>query len=387
MTLDNWLDGRLVQRHREQRYRYRGVFTPGSGQLDFAGNDYLGFSHHPQVIRAAADAAQRYGTGAMASPLVTGHGIIQQRLEERLAAWLKRERAVLFPSGFQANLAVLDALSERGDYCLHDRLNHASLLDGNRLSGARLLRYRHRDMDDLRKRLDSVPAGQRRLVISDGVFSMEGDAAPLDALVAISRAYQAPLIVDDAHGVGVCGREGAGLCADHDSQDIEVVMGTFSKALGSQGAFVAGSHTLIEGLLQFARPYIYSTGLSPVLAAAADQAVALCISDPSHRQRLHHNIAYWQQQAALAGLAPLPSESPIQGIVLSSEALTLQVAEQLAQAGIRVGAMRPPTVPAGSCRLRITLSAQHTTTDIDTLVTTIRRCISTPLSAATESSA
>lgn len=366
-ALEHWLSQKLEERKEQQRYRQR--WQHQSGVVDFAGNDYLGFSQHPAVIKAATQAAERFGSSAAASPLVGGYCAIHQRLEERLAAWLGRERALLFPSGFQANLAVLDALSGRGDYCLHDRLNHASLLDGTRLSGARLERYAHLDSSDLEHRLTRLEGKQgQRFIVSDGIFSMEGDIAPLNALGTLAGRHDATLMIDDAHGVGVMGNSGAGVCEGSCPQQVAVVIGTFSKALGSQGAFVAGSQQLIEGLIQLARPYIYSTGLAPMAAAAADQAVQLAMEAPEHRDRLHHHIALFQQLARAAGLEPLPSVTPIQSLVVGDETRTMALAQRLLDDGLRVGAIRPPTVPNGSSRLRITLSARQRPDDIRRLV-------------------
>ncbi|MGJ8513512.1 8-amino-7-oxononanoate synthase [Carnimonas bestiolae] len=371
-ALEHWLTPKLTERKLQQRYRQRWQHQPGV--VDFAGNDYLGFSQHPAVTRAASQALEQFGSSAAASPLVGGYCAIHQRLEERVAAWLGRERALLFPSGFQANLAVLDALCTRSDYCLHDRLNHASLLDGTRLSGARLRRYAHLDSEDLEQHLQRLDAERgRRFIVSDGIFSMDGDIAPLGQLSALAAQYDATLIVDDAHGVGVMGSSGAGVCEGTSRQQAEVVIGTFSKALGSQGAFVAGSETLIEGLIQLARPYIYSTGLAPMAAAAADQAVQLAIKAPEHRERLHHHIALFQRLARAAGLTLLPSVTPIQGLVMGNEPSTMALGQQLLEDGLRVGAIRPPTVPTGSSRLRITLSARHRPADIQRLVERLAR--------------
>ncbi len=369
-SLDAHLSTRLQQRHASGRHRCRTVRELPERTLDFAGNDYLGLALDPRLHQALAEGARRYGAGATASPLIGGQLKIHERLEAALAELLDRPRALLFPSGFQANLGVIGALAGRGDHTFHDRLNHASLLDGSRLSGARLERFLHADAGDLDARLSRTKGTGARLVVSDAVFSMDGDIAPLAELARVSRAHGAWLVIDDAHGVGVLGPRGGGAAsaAGLSLEQVPVLVGTLSKAFGVQGAFVAGSESLIDALIQFARPYVYSTGLAPALANGALEAARIITTEPEHRQRLGANIAHLRKMAQAAGLTLAPSTTPIQPLPIGDERATMALAQALAQDGTRVGAIRPPTVPLGGSRLRITLSARHRADQIEQLV-------------------
>ncbi|WP_442321697.1 8-amino-7-oxononanoate synthase [Cernens ardua] len=385
--LDQWLSAQLDTRKAQHRYRTRWLnsfpspaepaWHEGSA-VDFSGNDYLGLSKAPQVCEALSEGAKRYGASATASPLVGGYFDVHQRLEALLAEWTQRPAALLFPTGFQANLGVLDALTHRASHCFHDRLNHASLLDGTRLSGAKSERYHHLDMIHLDKRMTAVSARQsvlQKVVISDAVFSMEGDIAPLPELAAVARQHAAWLVIDDAHGVGVLGKDGGGACveASLSHEDVPIMIGTLSKALGGQGAFVAGSQALIDTLVQLARPYVFSTGLAPAQACAAEAAVHLCRDEPERRHQLHDVIHYFRAAAEAESLPLLPSRTPIQAIVTGDETRTLAIAESLKAQQLYVGAIRPPTVPIGKSRLRITLNATHTRQQIDRLVDSLAK--------------
>lgn len=368
---------RLAQQQAAQLYRRTvclespqgaQIRIQGREYLSFASNDYLGLANHPEVVTALQEGAARWGVGGGAAHLVTGHLLPHQQLEEALAHWTGRERALLFSSGYQANLAVISALLGTGDTLLHDRLNHASLLDAGRLSGARFSRYLHNDMDSLSTRLNRTRSNT--LIATDGVFSMDGDLAPLPEICSLAQQHDAWVMVDDAHGIGVLGETGAGT-VEHfglTSQQVPVLMGTLGKALGTSGAFIAGSHELIESLIQFARPYIYSTSSSPALAYATLTSLRIAQEDTERRQHLQQLIALFRQGAQALGLQLMPSTTAIQPLLIGDSAQAMQLARQLQEHGLWITAIRPPTVPNGSARLRITLSAAHSTAQIEGLL-------------------
>jgi 8-amino-7-oxononanoate synthase len=338
--------------------------------LCFCSNDYLGLASHPDLVVALQRAAAEYGVGSGASHLVVGHSAVHHQLEEALAEFTGRERALLFSSGYMANLGVLATLIGKSDFVFEDRLNHASLLDGGLLSGARFQRFPHNDVDKLASQLHSRPADSARLVAVDGVFSMDGDCAPLPALAELCSAVQACLMVDDAHGVGVLGPTGAGSveAAGLSQRDVPVLMGTLGKALGTAGAFVAGESDLIEGLIQFARTYIYTTAIPPAVAAATLAALQLVQAESWRREHLSALVSRFRRGAEQLGLSLLPSHSAIQPLLVGEPQRALVISEKLRAAGFLVGAIRPPTVTAGTARLRITLSAAHTEAQVDSLL-------------------
>ena len=335
----------------------------------FCSNDYLGLARHPALVQALRRAAAAHGVGSTAAHLVCGHHREHAMLEDALAAWTGRERALLFSTGVMANAGVLQALLKRGDLCVQDRYNHASLLGGARLSGACLKRYPHGDSDGAARQLDTMP-GAAALLATDGVFSMHGDLAPLSSLAAACDKRNAVLMVDDAHGLGVNGPRGAGsvLAAGLDQTRVPILMGTLGKALGCFGAFVAGSSALIEGLTQFAHSYIYTTAPPPALAAAARVAVTVARAADDRRQKLAQNIARFRSGARQLNLALGSGEGPIQPLSAGDSAQALDAARHLEAAGFLVTAIRPPTVPTGQARLRIALSAAHSDEDIDCLL-------------------
>jgi len=378
------LAAELERRRAEGLYRRRlvidsaqGVETriDGRSLLSFCSNDYLGLANHPDIRQACIDAVAAYGVGSGAAHLINGHSRAHERCERRLAEFTGRERALLFASGYAANLAVAAALLRRNDRVYQDRLDHASLIDGARLSHAKLIRYRHRDHAQLEALLQDGPPGCRRLVMTDGVFSMDGDCADVAALSRIAAARDAWLMVDDAHGFGVLGARGAGLLEQQQlgQQQVPVLMATLGKALGTAGAFVAGSETLIETLIQQARPYIYSTAAPPALAAATVAAVDIVEQQAWRREKLHESIAYFRERAHSLGLELMASKTAIQPLVVGDNHRAVQMSEALFAAGIHVTAIRPPTVPAGSARLRITLSALHQPEHIDWLLESLAR--------------
>ncbi len=340
----------------------------GRELIDFSSNDYLGLARHPALARAMGACAARAGAGSGASHLITGHGAEHARLEEELAAFTGRERALLFSSGYMANLAVMSALAGRSERVLLDRLSHASLIDGARLSGAKLMRYAHADATAAADLLEAAP-GRTAVLATDGVFSMDGDLAPLPQLARCARAHDAWLVVDDAHGLGVIGAHGGG-ALEHfalDSEAVPVLIGTLGKAFGSFGAFVAGRSALIELLVQKARTYRYTTALPEPVAAATRAALALVRQESGRRERLMSLVVRFREAAYAAGVPLTASTTPIQPVLLGSAAAALEAQRALTDAGYWVVAIRPPTVPAGSARLRVTLSAAHSEADIDGL--------------------
>lgn len=341
----------------------------GRSLLDFAGNDYLGLATHPSVTAAFKRAADEHGVGATAAHLVCGHRRPHAALEEQLADWTGRERALLFSTGYMANLGAISALLGPDDLCVQDKLNHACLLDGARLAGCTLRRYPHADAAAAARQLCALP-GAAAMLVTDGVFSMDGDVAPLTDLARTARAHGATLMVDDAHGLGVLGPDGAGSVAEAGlaPHDVPVLMATLGKALGTAGAFVAGSGDFIDALLQFARTYVYTTAMPPAVAAATSAAVDIVRREQWRRDRLGALIARFRAGAAQLGLPLAESRTPIQPIVVGSAERASALAAALADDGLLVVAIRPPTVPAGRSRLRITLNAQHSEADIDGLL-------------------
>lgn len=341
----------------------------------FCSNDYLGLSQHFEVVTALQDGAARDGAGASASHLICGHFAAHDALEREVANWLGYPRGLLFSSGYMANLAIQQALLlEPEDVCVQDRLNHASLIDASRLAGCRLRRYPHLDPEGAMRQLKHAPEGAA-LLVTDGVFSMDGDVAPLRALTLVARMQQALMVVDDAHGVGVIGPQGRGCVADAGLGVAEVPLqvATLGKALGTCGAVVVGDEALIQHLAETARPYLYTTALPPGQAAAALVAVRLARRDEWRREKLQELVALFRRDARKYGLELMPSESPIQPLLCGDQAMVMTMASELERAGYLVTAIRPPTVPDGKARLRITLSALHTAQQVEALATTIAR--------------
>ncbi|HEY1589280.1 MAG TPA: 8-amino-7-oxononanoate synthase [Rhodanobacter sp.] len=337
--------------------------------LSFCSNDYLGLAQHPQLIAAFKRVADDEGVGSTSAHLICGHRAEHAALEEALAAWTGRERALLFSTGYMANLGVLQTLLTRGDICVQDKLNHACLLDGAQLSGAELKRYPHADVAAAARQL-ALRSEAAALLATDGVFSMDGDIAPLRELAVLCAREQTTLMVDDAHGLGVLGEDGSGSvrAAGLGQREVPVLMATLGKALGCAGAFVAGSAALIDGLMQFARPYIYTTAMPPALAAAALTAVQLAQTESWRRQKLTALIDRFRHGAAELGLPLSASTSAIQPLLLGSADAALTAALALERQGLLISAIRPPTVPQGHARLRITLSAAHEEDHVDQLL-------------------
>lgn len=379
--LDAYLRPRLQEQQRASLWRQpeelleydgRQARTPdGRWVRVMCGNDYLGLAADKRPAQALSESAARGGVGAGAAHLVTGHRREHAELEEELARFTGREAALLFSTGYMANLGVCCALLRRSARVAEDRLNHASLIDALRLAGAKSLRYRHADVDHLRRRCAAVESLD--MLLTDGVFSMDGDVAPLADLAGIAEHAGAVLVVDDAHGLGVIGDAGRGSIAASGCEDrrVPVLVGTLGKALGTFGAFVAGSKSLIENLMQSARSYIYTTAPPPALAAAAHKAVQLAQQESWRRERVLAMALRFRRGVEQLGL-PLAEEqqviTPIQPIIVGSTHNVLEWSRELDRSGFRVAAIRPPTVPEGSARLRVSLTALHEAEDIDQLL-------------------
>lgn len=377
----------LAQRHAQHLYRHtRTADSPQQPHMHldskpllvFCSNDYLGLANHPKVIQALQQAANTYGVGSGAAHLVSGHSRPHQQLEEALAAFNGRDRALLFSTGYMANLGVANAvLNSRHDTVYADRLNHASLVDAALLSGAKHWRYPHNDTAALAQRLAAETATDNtRLIMSDGVFSMDGDVAPVRELAQLAQQHQAWLLVDDAHGMGVLGTSGAGLLEAEGltQDDVPILVGTLGKAFGTAGAFVAGSSDLIEYLKQTARTWIYTTAQPPAIAAATLASLQLVQQEHWRREHLQALIQQFRHGAQQLGLPLMASHTAIQPLLVGSSERALLLSRKLEAQGIWVTAIRPPTVPAGTARLRITLSAAHRSTDVERLLDALAKC-------------
>jgi 8-amino-7-oxononanoate synthase len=342
------------------------VVHNGVSVIMLSSNDYLGLAAHPLVKRAAIAAAERYGIGAGASRLIAGNLEPIYKLELNLAGLKKTEAALVFGSGYMANLGVIGALAGPGDVVFSDELNHASLIDGCRLSKASVQVYRHCDPDHLRALLERAGRARRRLIVTDSIFSMDGDRAPLRAIVELARRFDAAVMIDEAHAVGMVGPNGAGLAAELGvEKEIDVHVGTLSKALGAYGAYVAGSSALIDFLINRARSFIYTTGLPPAIAAAADTAIEIMKAEPQRIRRLWQNAVYLRERLAQAGFEFGSTRSPILPLIIGDAQTASAMATRLFELGVYVVAIRPPTVPAGTARLRITPTAAHSIADLD----------------------
>lgn len=346
----------------------RLVDVDGTTYLNFCSNDYLGLANHPDLSAAAIEATKNRGTGSGASHLVCGHMDQHHRLENEAAEFVGAEKAIVFSTGYMANLAIPQTFLGKDDLLLEDRLNHASLIDAGRYCDASMKRYPHLDVDTLEEKLAKSRA-PRKMVFTDGVFSMDGDTAAVSRLQSICQQHDAMLVVDDAHGFGVLGANGTGvleLAGVRPSGNV-LMVGTFGKSVGSFGAFVAGDAVYIESLVQFARTYIYTTALPPSVIAATRAAIKIIQTQPQRRKKLAENVQLFRSQVESTGLNLLKSDTPIQPIVLGDSDCALAASGLLKGNGICVSAIRPPTVPVGSARLRITLTAEHTDEDIGKL--------------------
>ncbi|MGH8515909.1 MAG: 8-amino-7-oxononanoate synthase [Panacagrimonas sp.] len=388
-ALDRRLEAELSRLRAADLYRVRRVVEGAHGVrlrvdgrdcLNFCSNDYLGLASDPRVAQAAQRALSDSGTGSGASALISGYNREHRRLEEALAEFTGYPRVLLFTSGWAANCGVLRATLKRDDLLIADDLNHASLIDGGRMSGARYLRARHADVGDYATRLNEARGAGQALVVTDSVFSMDGDLAPLAKLQALCREHGAALMTDDAHGFGVLGEQGRGANELLGTRP-DIYVATMGKALGAAGAFVAGSETLIEYLVQRARSFVFSTAPPPAIAAAALEALRIVRAEPERRARLRANIKRFASGAAQLGIRVGPPDatavSPevaIQPIVIGDAARTMAASKALLERGLWVAGIRPPTVPAGTSRLRITLCATHEPAHVDALLDALHAC-------------
>lgn len=385
-NLNAKLNKALKERKKQHHYRNRRITSSpqqvelvidNKNVISFCSNDYLGLANHPQLKQITIDSIKRFGVGAGSAHLISGHTVVHHRLEEELAEFTGYPRAILFSTGYMANMGLCQALVEKGDHIFEDRLNHASLIDGGLLSGARLHRYLHNDSDNLKKKFQKITSPTEKLVLTDGVFSMDGDIADLPQLSALCQKNNSWLMVDDAHGFGTLGETGKGSLQHFSlgSDDIPIYMATFGKAIGTAGAFIAGSEELIETIIQKARTYIYTTAMPAAIAEATRYSLHLIQNEPQHLNNLNSNIAYFRRCCLDASLPVESSETAIQPIIIGDEHTALKISQQLFEQGFLVTAIRPPTVPKGTARLRITLSAKHTRSHIDQLIESLSRLL------------
>jgi len=367
-----------LQKIKQQNlYRSRRIISTPQGVeikidnkqlINFSSNDYLGLANHPDVIQSFKQATDKFGVGSGSAHLICGHSKSHHALEDELAEFTGRDRALLFSTGYMANIGVISALLGRGDQVFQDRLNHASLLDGGLLSGARFKRYLHTDVDDLNNKIKTIDG--RTLIVTDGVFSMDGDLAPLAELSALAVKKNAWLMVDDAHGLGVLGETGAGILQQQGvtQSDVAILMGTLGKGFGTFGAFVAGSDVLIETLIQKARSYVFTTAMPAAVAEATRTSLKLLIKDSWRRDKLSSLVQRFQLGANQLGLSIMPSDTAIQPLLMGDSQRAITISEILLNQGFLVSAIRPPTVPKGEARLRVTFSANHQEQHVDQLL-------------------
>jgi len=381
------IEEHLQQRETQGLYRRRRIIASAQGRelkvdgqilLNFCSNDYLGLASDDRIRKALQNGAEQWGVGSGASHLICGHTTAHHELEEALAEFTGRPRSLLFSSGYAANMGAINGLIGKGDHVFEDRLNHASLLDGGLISGARFKRYRHRDTTDLGTKLnDCADSTGRKLVVSDGTFSMDGTACDLPALVSAAKPHAAWLLIDEAHSLGVTGKQGRGLVdpEKYGTDDVQIVAGTLGKAFGTQGGFIAGSDALIETLIQQARTYIYSTALPAAVAVATLASLRIAMDEEWRRERLRELIKKFRAGAAQIGLELTDSQTPIQPVLLGDEKSALAMSAALEARGLLISAIRPPTVPNGTSRLRITFTATHSDDDLDRLLAALEQAV------------
>ncbi len=374
----------LEKRKQQHRYRTRRI-TKGPQQVEmtvddkniisFCSNDYLGLANHPQLKQATITAIKKFGVGSGAAHLISGHSSAHHQLEEELADFTGYPRAILFSTGYMANIGLCQALLDKNDSVFEDRLNHASLIDGGLISGAHFFRYLHNDVSSLEKKIMSASkvANQnfsKKLVLTDAVFSMDGDIADIPALSTLCQKTNSWLMIDDAHGFGTLGKTGKGSLQHFslNQHDIPVYMATLGKAIGTAGAFIAGSEELIETIIQQARSYIYTTAMPAAIAEASRCSLKIIQTEPEHLANLNNNILYFRHCCQQANITLENSQTAIQPLLIGGDEKALKISQQLFEKGFLLTAIRPPTVPAGTSRLRITLSAKHTKQHINQLI-------------------
>jgi glycine C-acetyltransferase/8-amino-7-oxononanoate synthase len=345
----------------------------GKTYLSFCSNNYLGLANHPVVIKAVKDAVEKYGWGAGASRLVSGNMTLHEKLENEISKFKGKEASIVFPTGYMANIGTISSLVSKGDLVICDKLNHASIIDGCRLSGADFRVYPHCDMEKLENVLMKFTKYSRKLIVTDTVFSMDGDLAPLPDIVRIARKYNAMVMADEAHGTGVFGKRGGGVVEHFDlNKKVSIVMGTLSKAVGSLGGYVSGDADLINYLRNKARTFMYTTALPPAVCAASIAGIRMIRENPSLRTSLWNNVRYLREKLELLNFNVISSESPIIPILIGDAKKAVDVSAFLYKKGILIPAIRPPTVPAKSSRLRITVMSTHTKKDLKKLLDVLR---------------
>lgn len=375
------LKDQLAQRKAEHLYRSRKTLASpqsvepiidGKKVLSFCSNDYLGLANHPEVIQSFKNAVDQYGVGSGSAHLVSGHSLEHHLLEEELAEFMGTARTLLFSTGYMANLGVVSALADRESEIYEDKLNHASLLDAALLSRAKRIRYPHLNVENLQHRLNESNKANK-FIISDGVFSMDGDIAPLTELINLATENKAMLMIDDAHGIGVLGEKGLGIIEHFNQQveDVPVLIGTLGKAFGTAGAFVAGSDDLVETLIQKSRSYIFTTAMPAAVAAATRTSLKILEKESWRREKLQSLIHQFRQGAAELGFELIESNTAIQPVIIGSSEKTLRLSEKLLEKNILISAIRPPTVAKNSARLRVTFSATHEPEHIEQLLQTL----------------
>lgn len=372
----------INQRKTSGLYRERKIINSAQGvqieiegqqYLNFSSNDYLGFANNEELKVCMIAAIDKYGIGAASSQLIVGHLTPHKLLEEKLSQFLNRDAALIFPTGYQANLAIASVLIDSNTVVLQDKLNHASLIDSALLSKGKLVRYRHNDVENLKTLLEHYKKNNL-VVMTDGVFSMDGDYALLREIAELTKTYNALLIVDDAHGLGVLGKRGAGLLEELnlDQQQVPIIIGTFGKSFGASGAFVSGSKLHIEAFIQKARTYIYTTALLPSIAATMTRAIDLVLEGDNLRKNINDLVLHYKKQTAGSGLNIGESMSHIQPLIIGKATQALAASKELYENKILVTAIRPPTVPKNTSRLRISITAKHTKDQIDLLVASLK---------------
>lgn len=352
----------------------RKITIDGRAVLNFCSNNYLGLADDARLKKVAVESIERDGFGSGASQLVCGHMSAHRKLEEQLARFKGTEAALTFSSGYMANVGTLSALFDRDDIIFSDRLNHASIVDGILLSRAEFKRYPHNDMAAIEEMLKGAAGFKKRCIVTDSVFSMDGDLAPLPEICALAKKYQAFVMIDEAHGFGVLGENGKGAAEYFGvSEAIDIQMGTLSKAAGSFGAYVAGSAELISFLVNRARSFIYTTALPPAVAASSVRAIEIIEGEPQLRRQLWDNTMYLLAQLKQMGFDTMTSQTPIIPILIKDSATAVEFSKRLFEVGIFVSAIRPPTVPVNTARLRLTIMATHTREDLDQLISQLKR--------------
>ncbi|WP_418388549.1 8-amino-7-oxononanoate synthase [Virgibacillus dokdonensis] len=373
MSFDDKLHNRVKEMQENSLYRtlrtmetasQSARIVDGEKKIIFSSNDYLGLANDKRLIHATIEALQQFGVGSSGSRLTTGNTYWHEKLEKKIATFKQTEAARLFSSGYLANIGVLSALAEAEDVILSDQYNHASIIDGCRLSKAKTCIYRHVDMEDLERKLAATTKYKQRFIVTDGVFSMDGSIAPLDRMMELADHYHAYVIVDDAHATGVLGQSGRGTSAYFGIMP-DVVIGTCSKAIGTEGGFVAGSSILVDFLKNHARTFIFQTALPPAICVATYTAIELIEQDASRRERLHYNIRKVKEGLNDMGYAVKGDHTAIIPVIIGDQQLALEFAKELEEKGIYAPAIRPPTVPNGESRIRLTVTASHSMKDMD----------------------